>query len=203
MGRAGPGAGASPLRCPAHFPRSSNRPTGSPLGVRIECPRRHWRIMMSRARALRDLRAAPLALLALLAGSLPTAGAAFAVPSERQASAAELYVAPGAPAGGNGTVEQLFCRYTEHRAAGRRRRGRRTVAAGAAVRRLVFLQEPEGRPVPGRLRRRQRPGPATGPVAVQGRTRHQPGLHPPLTRATKTPARTGGSFTPHPLSRTQ
>ncbi|MFI8075553.1 RICIN domain-containing protein [Streptomyces sp. NPDC086033] len=63
---------------------------------------------MSRARALRDLRAAPLALLAFLAGSLPTAGAAFAVPSERQASAAELYVAPGAPAGGNGTVEQPF-----------------------------------------------------------------------------------------------
>ncbi|WP_329257674.1 RICIN domain-containing protein [Streptomyces pseudovenezuelae] len=63
---------------------------------------------MFRAGALRGLRAAPVALLALLAGSLPTAGAAFAVPAERQAAAADLYVAPGAPAGGNGTAGQPF-----------------------------------------------------------------------------------------------
>ncbi len=42
----------------------------------------------------------------------------------------------------------------------------------------------EQRPVPGRLRRRQQHRPATRPVALQERPRHQPGLHPQLiTRA--------------------
>lgn len=63
---------------------------------------------MSGARALRGLWAAPVALFALLAGSLPMVGAAFAVPAERQAAAADLYVAPDAAPGGNGTVEQPF-----------------------------------------------------------------------------------------------
>ncbi|MFE3408097.1 hypothetical protein ACFXMT_07110 [Streptomyces mirabilis] len=63
---------------------------------------------MSRTRVLRGLWAAPLALLALLAQSLVTAGAVYAVPAERQASAAALYVAPGAAPGGNGTAEQPF-----------------------------------------------------------------------------------------------
>ena len=63
---------------------------------------------MSGARALHGLWAAPLALLALLAQSLATTGAAHAVPAERQVSAADLYVAPGAAPGGNGTAEQPF-----------------------------------------------------------------------------------------------
>ena len=66
----------------------------------------------------------------------------------------------------------------------RQRRGRQPVAAHAAVRRLLAVQEPEQRPVPGRLRRRQQHRPATRPVAMQERPRHQPGLHPQLiTRA--------------------
>ena len=56
-------------------------------------------------------------------------------------------------------------------------RGQQPVAAHAAVRRLLGVQEPEQRPVPGRLRRRQQPRPATRPVAMQERPRHQPGLH--------------------------
>ncbi|MER5716180.1 RICIN domain-containing protein [Streptomyces sp. NPDC002132] len=67
---------------------------------------------MSRAEVLRGRWAAPVALLALLAGSLATATAtapdAFAVPAERQASAAALYVDPGAAPGGTGTAEQPF-----------------------------------------------------------------------------------------------
>ncbi|MGQ4401612.1 RICIN domain-containing protein [Streptomyces hayashii] len=63
---------------------------------------------MSRSRALRGLWAAPLALLALLAQSMGTAGAATALPAARQAAAADLYVAPGAAPGGNGTAEQPF-----------------------------------------------------------------------------------------------
>ncbi|MET9788822.1 hypothetical protein [Streptomyces canus] len=51
---------------------------------------------MFRARALRGLWAAPVALLALLAQSLATAGAASAVPIERQAATAALNVSPGA-----------------------------------------------------------------------------------------------------------
>ncbi|MEU8876709.1 RICIN domain-containing protein [Streptomyces javensis] len=63
---------------------------------------------MSGARALRGLWAAPAAVLALLAGSLATAGATFAVPAERHAPAAVLYVAPGADPGGDGTAERPF-----------------------------------------------------------------------------------------------
>ncbi|WP_445519756.1 RICIN domain-containing protein [Streptomyces sp. NEAU-174] len=63
---------------------------------------------MSGARALRGLWAAPVAVLALLAGSLATAGATFAVPAERHAPAAVLYVAPGADPGGDGTAERPF-----------------------------------------------------------------------------------------------
>jgi len=63
---------------------------------------------MSRPRVLRGRWAAPVALLALLAGSVATAGAASGVPAERQAAAAALYVAPGAAPGGNGTAQQPF-----------------------------------------------------------------------------------------------
>ncbi|WP_438492657.1 RICIN domain-containing protein [Streptomyces asiaticus] len=63
---------------------------------------------MSGARALRGLWAAPVAVLALLAGSLATAGATFAVPAERHAPAAALYVAPGADPSGDGTAGQPF-----------------------------------------------------------------------------------------------
>ncbi|WP_330285658.1 hypothetical protein [Streptomyces sp. NBC_00576] len=63
---------------------------------------------MSRVRVLCGLGVAPLALLALLAQSLATAGAAGAVPAKGQASAVALYVAPGAAPGGNGTAEQPF-----------------------------------------------------------------------------------------------
>src|ERR1039457_4474846 len=42
------------------------------------------------------------------------------------------------------------------------------------------MQESEQRPVPGRVRGRQQPGPAAGPVVMQERPRHQPGLHAPL-----------------------
>ena len=50
----------------------------------------------------------------------------------------------------------------------------------AAVRWLVAVPEPEQRAVPGCARRGVQPGPATGPVAVQERSSHQPGLHAPL-----------------------
>ncbi|GAA2350283.1 hypothetical protein [Streptomyces violaceusniger] len=63
---------------------------------------------MSGARALRGLWAAPVAVLALLAGSLATAAATFAVPAEPHAPAAALYVAPGADPGGDGTAGQPF-----------------------------------------------------------------------------------------------
>ncbi|KRD09452.1 RICIN domain-containing protein [Streptomyces sp. Root264] len=63
---------------------------------------------MSRAEVLGCRWAAPVALLALLAGSLATAPDAFAVPAERQAPAAALYVDPGAAPGGSGTAEQPF-----------------------------------------------------------------------------------------------
>ncbi|MGW4985938.1 hypothetical protein ACWERA_59940, partial [Streptomyces mirabilis] len=64
---------------------------------------------MSRARAsLRGLWAAPVALLALLAGGPATAGVAYAAPVARQAAAADLYVAPDAAPGGNGSVGQPF-----------------------------------------------------------------------------------------------
>src|SRR5437899_2604270 len=63
---------------------------------------------MSRVRALRGLWAAPVALLALLAGSPATAGAAYAVPVERQAAAADLYVAPDAAPGGDGSAGRPF-----------------------------------------------------------------------------------------------
>ncbi|MGW2638423.1 RICIN domain-containing protein [Streptomyces sp. NPDC001348] len=63
---------------------------------------------MSRDRVLRGLLAAPVALLALLAASLGVAGPAGAVPAERQASAAALYVAPDAAPGGNGTADKPF-----------------------------------------------------------------------------------------------
>ncbi|MGW1749094.1 RICIN domain-containing protein [Streptomyces sp. NPDC002092] len=63
---------------------------------------------MSGARALHGLWAAPLALLALLAQGLATTGAAHAAPAERRVSTAELYVAPDAAPGGNGTAEQPF-----------------------------------------------------------------------------------------------
>ncbi|MDQ0766519.1 hypothetical protein [Streptomyces canus] len=68
---------------------------------------------MSRARALRGLWAAPVALLALLAQSLSTAGAASAVPTERQAATAALYVSPDAAPGGNGSAEQPFATIDE------------------------------------------------------------------------------------------
>ncbi|MFE2065308.1 RICIN domain-containing protein [Streptomyces sp. NPDC059467] len=63
---------------------------------------------MLRAGALRGLWAAPTALLALLVGSPATAGVAYAVPAERLAAAADLYVAPDAAPGGNGTAGQPF-----------------------------------------------------------------------------------------------
>ncbi|MFB7508915.1 right-handed parallel beta-helix repeat-containing protein [Streptomyces broussonetiae] len=63
---------------------------------------------MSRTRVLRGLWTAPLALFALLVQSLATAGTVYAVPAERQAAAAALYVAPGVAPGGNGTAEQPF-----------------------------------------------------------------------------------------------
>ncbi|MFF0133508.1 RICIN domain-containing protein [Streptomyces mirabilis] len=63
---------------------------------------------MSRARGLRGLWAAPVALLALLAGSPATAGVAYAAPVARQAAAADLYVAPDATPGGNGSAGQPF-----------------------------------------------------------------------------------------------
>ena len=63
---------------------------------------------MSGARVLRGLWAAPVALLALLGGSLPMAGSAFAAPAGEQASAADLYVTPGAAPGGTGAAEQPF-----------------------------------------------------------------------------------------------
>ncbi|MER5512957.1 RICIN domain-containing protein [Streptomyces sp. NPDC002766] len=63
---------------------------------------------MSRARALRGLWAVPVALLALLIGSPATAGVAHAPPTARQAAAADLYVAPDAAPGGNGSAEQPF-----------------------------------------------------------------------------------------------
>ncbi|WP_443058502.1 RICIN domain-containing protein [Streptomyces sp. NBC_00775] len=63
---------------------------------------------MSRPRVLRGCWADPVALLALLAGSVATAGAVSAVPAERKAAAAALYVAPGAAPGGNGTAQQPF-----------------------------------------------------------------------------------------------
>ncbi|EXU67320.1 hypothetical protein Z951_15350 [Streptomyces sp. PRh5] len=63
---------------------------------------------MSGARALRGLRAAPVAALTLLAGSLAAAGATFTVPAERHAAAAAPYVAPGADPGGDGTAGQPF-----------------------------------------------------------------------------------------------
>ncbi|MFI6495059.1 RICIN domain-containing protein [Streptomyces sp. NPDC050564] len=64
---------------------------------------------MSRARAsLRGLWAAPVALLALLAGGPATAGVAYAAPAERQAAATDLYVAPDATPGGNGSAGQPF-----------------------------------------------------------------------------------------------
>uniref|UniRef100_A0AAU2UXN6 Right-handed parallel beta-helix repeat-containing protein n=1 Tax=Streptomyces sp. NBC_00003 TaxID=2903608 RepID=A0AAU2UXN6_9ACTN len=63
---------------------------------------------MSRPRVLRGRWAVPVALFALLAGSVATAGAASAVPAERQAAAAALYVAPGAAPGGNGSAQKPF-----------------------------------------------------------------------------------------------
>ncbi|MGW2815848.1 right-handed parallel beta-helix repeat-containing protein [Streptomyces sp. NPDC001415] len=63
---------------------------------------------MSRPRVLRGRWAVPVALFALLAGSVATAGAASAVPAERQAAAATLYVAPGAAPGGNGSARKPF-----------------------------------------------------------------------------------------------
>ncbi|MFE0325861.1 RICIN domain-containing protein [Streptomyces sp. NPDC058960] len=63
---------------------------------------------MSRARTLRGLWAAPVALLALLAGSPATTGAAYAIPAEHQTAAAVLYVAPDAAPGGNGTAGEPF-----------------------------------------------------------------------------------------------
>ncbi|MER7837757.1 hypothetical protein ABTY98_18075 [Streptomyces sp. NPDC096040] len=63
---------------------------------------------MSRARVLRGLWAVPVRLLALLAVSVATAGATSAVPAERQAAAAAVYVAPGATPGGDGTAQRPF-----------------------------------------------------------------------------------------------
>ena len=55
------------------------------------------------------------------------------------------------------------------------------VAPHAADRRLLGVQELRQRPVPGRLRRRQQPRPATRPVDMQERPRQQPGLQRQLT----------------------
>ncbi|MEV5942571.1 RICIN domain-containing protein [Streptomyces sp. NPDC051994] len=63
---------------------------------------------MPRPRVLRDRWAVPVALLALLAASVATAGVASAVPAERHAAAVALYVAPGAAPGGNGSAQQPF-----------------------------------------------------------------------------------------------
>src|SRR5581483_2275699 len=76
-----------------------------------------------------------------------------------------------------------------HRAAAGQRFRRQPVAAAAAVRRFLAVQEPEQRTVPGRVRRRQQPRPAAGPVALQERPRHQPGLQPALTVCTARPGR--------------
>ena len=61
--------------------------------------------------------------------------------------------------------------HTGHRATDAERGGEQPVAAHAAVRRLVSVPEQEQRPVPGRVRRRQQPGPAARPVDLQERTR--------------------------------
>jgi len=65
---------------------------------------------MSRAEVLRGRWAAPVALLALLAGSLATGTAtdAFAAPAGRRAPAAALYVDPGAASGGTGIAGHPF-----------------------------------------------------------------------------------------------
>ncbi|MEU9544516.1 RICIN domain-containing protein [Streptomyces mirabilis] len=63
---------------------------------------------MSRARAFRGLWAVALSLLALLAGSVATAGGAIAVPADPRAASSALYVAPGAAPGGDGTAQQPF-----------------------------------------------------------------------------------------------
>lgn len=62
----------------------------------------------ARARALRGLWAAPMALLALLASGQATVGVAYAAPAQREAAAADLYVAPDAAPGGDGTAGQPF-----------------------------------------------------------------------------------------------
>ncbi|MEV6942193.1 RICIN domain-containing protein [Streptomyces sp. NPDC051172] len=63
---------------------------------------------MSRARALRGLWATPMALLALLACGPATAGVAHAETVERAAVAADLYVAPDAAPGGDGSAAHPF-----------------------------------------------------------------------------------------------
>ena len=68
-----------------------------------------------------------------------------------------------------------------HRPAAGQRFSRQPLAAPAAVRRFLAVQEPEQRPVPGRVRRRQQRRPAAGPVALQERTWNQPRLQPALT----------------------
>ncbi|WP_078960311.1 RICIN domain-containing protein [Streptomyces sp. NRRL WC-3618] len=63
---------------------------------------------MSRARTVHGLWAAPIALLALLVGSPVTTGVAYGAPMERPAAVADLYVAPDAAPGGDGSAGRPF-----------------------------------------------------------------------------------------------
>src|SRR4051794_33215032 len=90
------------------------RPEGGPLSRALWrlCDRAlpHARTELARGRPHRRRELIGLSFCSglLLVGGLATAGAASAVPVERHAPAAALYVAPDAAPGGNGTAEQPF-----------------------------------------------------------------------------------------------